>query len=135
MPTKAFGADPDCERPHSYLSLWFVVLAALRFALAFFIPLLVAIFLSYALSPLVARLQVWRVPRLLGASLVMGLFVALGAAALYRAGSDAASLLELLPQAVEKARVSLTDWQRDGVSPLHHLQETAAELEKLAPRE
>jgi predicted PurR-regulated permease PerM len=50
----------------------------------------------------------------------------------YRAGSDAVDLLELLPQAVEKVRVSFTEWQRDGVNPLHHVQETAAELEKLA---
>jgi predicted PurR-regulated permease PerM len=50
----------------------------------------------------------------------------------YRAGSDAVDLLELLPQAVEKVRVSFTEWQRDGVTPLQHVQETAAELEKLA---
>lgn len=109
-----------------------VALAAVRVAAAFFIPLLVSVFLSYALSPAIARLQAWRVPRVLGATLVMGVFVAVCAATVYRAGSDAADLLELLPQAVEKVRVSLTGWQRDGTNPLQHVQETAAELEKLA---
>jgi predicted PurR-regulated permease PerM len=109
-----------------------LVLAGIRFAEAFFIPLVISIFLSYALSPLVARLEAWRVPRALGAALVMLVFVALCGAAVYRAGSDAVDLLELLPQAVEKVRVSYTAWQRDGVNPLHHVQETAAELEKLA---
>jgi predicted PurR-regulated permease PerM len=109
-----------------------VALAAVRVAAAFFIPLLVSVFLSYALSPAVVRLQTWRVPRVVGATLVMAVFVTLCAAAVYRAGSDAADLLELLPQAVEKVRVSFTGWQRDGENPLHHVQETAAELEKLA---
>jgi predicted PurR-regulated permease PerM len=109
-----------------------VALAAIRVAAAFFIPLLISVFLSYALSPLVARLQRWRVPRMIGAALVMLGFIALCGAAVHRAGSDAADLLELLPQAVERVRLSFIDWQRDGVSPLHHMQETAAELEKLA---
>src|SRR5437870_8587596 len=38
-----------------------VVLAAIRIAEAFFIPLVISVFLSYALSPLVARLEMWRV--------------------------------------------------------------------------
>ena len=107
-------------------------LAAVRFAEAFFIPLVISIFLSYALSPLVARLEGWRVPRALGAAFVVIVLVALCGAAVYRAGSDAVELLELLPQAVEKLRLSFTAWQRDGVNPLHHVQETAAQLEKLA---
>jgi predicted PurR-regulated permease PerM len=109
-----------------------LILAAVRFAEAFFIPLVISIFLSYALSPLVTRLEAWRVPRALGAAFVVLVFVALCGAAVYRAGSDAVELLELLPQAVEKVRVSFTAWQRDGVNPLHHVRETAAELEKLA---
>jgi predicted PurR-regulated permease PerM len=109
-----------------------VALASVRVAAAFFVPLLVSVFLSYALSPAVARLQGWHVPRMVGATLVMAVFVTLCAAAAYRAGSDAADLLELLPQAVEKVRISFTGWQRDGENPLRHVQETAAELEKLA---
>jgi predicted PurR-regulated permease PerM len=109
-----------------------VFFAAIRFAEAFFIPLVVSIFLSYALSPLVARMESWRVPRALAAGLVVLVFVAACGAAVYRAGSDAVDLLELLPQAVEKVRVSFTAWQRGGVTPLQHVQETAAELEKLA---
>ena len=71
-----------------------VALAAVHFAAGFFIPLLISVFLSYALSPAVARLQMWRLPRVVGATLVMVVFVALCAAAVYRAGSDTAELLE-----------------------------------------
>jgi predicted PurR-regulated permease PerM len=108
-----------------------LVLAAVRFAEAFLIPLVISVFLSYALSPLVARLEAWRVPRAFGAAFVVLVFVALCGAAAYRAGSDAVDLLELLPQAVEKVRVSFTAWQRDGVNPLHHVQETAAVIDMM----
>jgi predicted PurR-regulated permease PerM len=126
------GAPPDVRTSALVIIALVLVLAAVRFAAAFFIPLVVSVFLSYTLSPLVGRLQAWRVPRVVGATIVMFLFVALCAGGVYRAGSDAAELLELLPQAVEKVRLSFAAWQRDGVNPLHHMQETAAELEKLA---
>lgn len=109
-----------------------VVFAAIRAGEAFFIPLAISVFLSYALSPLVTGLERWRLPRPIAAGIVMVIFVTAGAAVVYRAGSDAVDLLELLPQAVEKVRESITTWQRSEVSPLHHVQETAAELEKLA---
>ena len=125
-------SSPDVRTSALVFIALVVALAAIRVAAAFFIPLVLSVFLSYALSPLVARLQAWRVPRVLGATLVMFVFVALCGAAVYRAGSDATDLLELLPQAVEKVRVSFAGWQRDRVNPLHHVQETAAELEKLA---
>ncbi|HEV8256339.1 MAG TPA: hypothetical protein VGR42_05110, partial [Casimicrobiaceae bacterium] len=54
-----------------------VVLAAIRIAEAFFLPLVISVFLSYALSPLVARLEAWHVPRALGAAFVVLVFVAL----------------------------------------------------------
>lgn len=109
-----------------------VVLGAIYLAAAFFIPLVISVFLSSAFAPLVARLHAWGMPRNIGAAIVMVAFVALSGAALYRAGSDTIDLLEVLPQAVEKARIAFTAWQKSGVSPLRHVQETAAELEKLA---
>ncbi len=123
---------PDVQTTALVIIALVVSLVAIRVAAPFLIPLVVSLFLSYTLSPLVGRLQAWRVPRVVGATVVMFGFVALCAAAVYRAGSDAGDLLELLPQAVEKVRVSLAAWQRAGVNPLHHVQETAAELEKLA---
>jgi predicted PurR-regulated permease PerM len=126
------AVTPDLRTTALILIALVVVLAAIRIAAAFFIPLVISVFLSYALSPLVSRLQALRVPRGLAATLVMLAFIALCGAAVYRAGSDSVDLLELLPQAVEKVRVAFIAWQRDGVSPLHHVQETAAELEKLA---
>jgi predicted PurR-regulated permease PerM len=132
VPPTAVRSVADVQTTALIVIALVVVLVAIHVAAAFFIPLLVSVFLSYTLSPLVGRLQAWHIPRAVGATVVMFAFVALCTAAVYRAGSDAAELLELLPQAVEKVRLSFAAWQRDGVNPLHHVQETAAELEKLA---
>jgi predicted PurR-regulated permease PerM len=128
----AGGAAPDLRTSALVVIALVVVFAAIRIAEAFFIPLVISVFLSYALSPLVARLEAWRIPRTLAAGVVVLVFLAACGAAVYRAGSDAVDLLELLPQAVEKVRVSFIAWQRGGVNPLQHVQETAKELEKLA---
>jgi predicted PurR-regulated permease PerM len=123
---------PDFPRAAVIAVSLVALFAAIRAGAAFFIPLTISILLSYALSPAVAGLQRLRFPRALAAGIVVLAFVGASATAVYRAGSDAADLLELLPQAVEKLRLSITDWQKSGVSPLHHVQETAVELEKLA---
>ena len=51
------------------------VIAALYLAQSFFIPLLLGILSSYALCPIVDRLQRWHMPRVIGAGIVLGLFV------------------------------------------------------------
>jgi predicted PurR-regulated permease PerM len=107
-------------------------LFALRVGAAFFIPLLVSIMLSYALSPAVNRLERWHVPRPFGAALVMVLLIAAGTAAIHRAGADAEALLEQLPRAVEKVRLAVSASQRTAPGPLEHVKRTATELEKLA---
>lgn len=133
-PGPSTHATASVTLPHIAISIVSLILAlaAVRAGAAFFIPLAISVFLSYALSPVVARLEQWRIPRALAAGIVVLSFAAASAAALYRTGSDAADVIELLPQAVEKVRLSLLDSQRDGAGPLHHVQETAAELEKLA---
>src|SRR5690349_25088997 len=68
-------------------------LFAIRAGAAFFIPLLLSLFLNYALSPVVGRLASWGVPRVLGAALVILAFSAAIAGALYRIGSDAGDVI------------------------------------------
>src|SRR5215470_9649503 len=65
-----------------------VVFVAIRAGEAFFIPLAISVFLTYALSPLVSRLERWRMSRPVAAGIVMVIFVTAGAAAVYRAGTD-----------------------------------------------
>ena len=69
----------------------------LQWASAVFIPLLLGLMLSYALSPLVDRLQRWRVPRALGAAgLLISLLLGAGTG-VYSLADDASALLESPP--------------------------------------
>jgi len=98
----------------------------------FFIPLLVSLFLSYALSPVVSRLERFRVPRGLGAAITLALVIAATASGVQLALSGAADVLEELPRAVQKLRYAVYSWQRDGEGPLKQVRKTADELQKLA---
>jgi predicted PurR-regulated permease PerM len=107
-------------------------LFAIRAGAAFFIPLLLSLFLNYALSPVVGRLTSWGVPRALGAALVILAFSAAIAGALYRVGSDAGDVIQEIPSAVQRLRIVLTHAQQDHTGTLEHVQRTASELQKLA---
>jgi predicted PurR-regulated permease PerM len=107
-------------------------LFAIRAGAAFFIPLLLSLFLNYALSPVVSRLTSWGVPRALGAALVVLAFSAAIAGALYRVGSDAGDVIQEIPSAVQRLRIVLTHAQQDHTGTLEHVQRTASELQKLA---
>lgn len=107
-------------------------LFAVRAGAAFFIPLLLSLFLNYALSPVVTRLASWGVPRAVGAALVVLAFSAAIAGALYRVGSDAGDVIQEIPSAVQRLRIALTHAQQDHNGALEHVQRTASELQKLA---
>ena len=100
---------------------------------AFFIPLFVSLFMSYALSPLVDWLERCRLPRSLSAAVTMALVTVLVVFGVQSALSGTADVLEELPQAVQKLRYEVTAWQRDGKGgALKQVQKTADELSKLA---
>jgi len=109
-----------------------VVVFALHLGAAFFIPLLVSLFSSYALSPVVSRLERWHVPRALGAALAMLLVIAALGYGAERALSSASDVLEELPRAVQKLRYTVVSWERNARGPLKQVRKTADELQKLA---
>ena len=130
MNARAFRLD---TRTVALVALAVVVIPfALYAGAAFFIPLLVSLFLSYALSPVVDRMERVRVPRALGAALTMLLVITLASAGVQGALNGAADVLEELPQAVQRLRVAVTSWSRDGQGPLKQVRKTADELQKLA---
>jgi predicted PurR-regulated permease PerM len=109
-----------------------LTLFALRTGAAFFIPLLLSLFLNYALAPVVTRLSRLGLPRPVGAALAVALVVAVLAGAFYRVSNDAATVLEQLPSAVQRLRLALTENQRQHSGALEHVKQAAKELEKLA---
>ncbi|MDQ3169538.1 MAG: AI-2E family transporter [Acidobacteriota bacterium] len=77
--------------------LWF-----LRTARALLIPIAVAVLLSYAVEPVVARLARARVPRALGAALVLLLLTGLFAWGVYALRDEVSALLAAAPAAAAK---------------------------------
>jgi predicted PurR-regulated permease PerM len=108
------------------------VIAALYFARAFFIPLIIGILASYTLHPLVDWLKALRIPQPLAAALVIAI---LGGALTWTAVSvsdDVAALIEKLPDAARKIRLHVSQDSSGGPTPLQNVQEAARELEKAA---
>jgi predicted PurR-regulated permease PerM len=111
------------------------MLAVLRWASGFFIPLMVGLVFSYALSPLVDWLHRRRVPRSLSAAvLILGILGGMGAA-VYSLADDANELVTSLPEAARKLRDSLNRERvakKSEPSTLETVQKAAAELQKAA---
>ena len=106
--------------------------AALYVARGFFVPLLIGILASYALRPLVDRLQAWRVPRSIGAALALLLVVGSLAWIGATIGSDADALIEKLPDAARKLRHELSATRTGAPTALQNVQAAAKELQGAA---
>ena len=107
-------------------------LFALRWAQAVFIPLLVAIMFTYALTPVVDALCRWRLPRSVGAAvLLMGLVSALGAGA-YHLQDDADNLIQSLPDAARTLRKALSGTRSPSDSNMDKVQKAADQLQMAA---
>ena len=83
------------------------VIFALHWGRAFFIPLMLGVMISYAFSPLVNRMQKWRIPRAIGAAVLLIGIVGGAGSLVYSLSDDAAQLIETLPDAAEKFRKTL----------------------------
>ena len=127
-------AAPIEKRTVAMIIAALVVLPFVLYAgAAFFIPLFVSLFMSYALSPVVDWMERCHLPRSASAAMTMILVTALLVIGVQQALSGTADVLEELPQAVQKLRYEVTSWQRDGKGgALKQVQKTADELQKLA---
>lgn len=105
--------------------------AMLKWASAFFIPLMLGLLLSYALSPIVDSLQRWRVPRAVSAGLlIVGLLGGAGAS-IYSFGDDVNALIDSLPEAAAKVRDAVRK-RSSASAPLDTVQKAAQQLEQAA---
>lgn len=108
-------------------------IAALKVAQDFFIPVVVGIFLAYALRPIVSKLTDWRIPEPLAAAIVMLVLVCAIAEGAYAMRDQATSALADLPHAAHAIRMRLHDLANDSApSPLAHVKAAAQELKKAA---
>lgn len=104
----------------------------LNWARAIFIPLMLGVMISYALAPFVNLLQRWRVPRVIGAAvLLLGILGGTGFV-VYSLGDDATKLIETLPAAVHKFRVARLKQRKTSTGTIASMQKAATQLEKAA---
>jgi predicted PurR-regulated permease PerM len=127
-------AAPLEKRTIAMVAAALIVLPFVLYAgAAFFIPLFVSLFMSYALSPVVDGMERCRLPRAISAALTMLAVTLLVVLGVQQALSGTTDVLAELPQAVQKLRYEVTAWQRDGKGgALKQVQKTADELQKLA---
>ena len=108
-----------------------VVLAVLQLAQPVLIPFVVSGLLFYALDPIVDTMQRWRLPRAIGAALVLLAAIAGVGAGAYALSGDVMRVVEQLPAGVRKLG---TELRRPSPQPsaLSSVQETAKELDRAA---
>lgn len=106
-------------------------LFALHVASAVFIPVLLGIIATYALSPIVDRLERFRLPRALGAAVLIGMLCATAGWTAYSLSDDATNLIESLPDATQKVRDAVRA-RRGHPSAMDKVQQAAVQLEQVA---
>jgi predicted PurR-regulated permease PerM len=107
---------------------------ALYWGRAFFVSLLMGILIAYALNPVVLRLQRLRVPRWLGATLVMLALCGAGALAAVPLSDQVGAVLEQVPEAARKISARLSARQGGEPGTLEKVQVAAREIENATSR-
>lgn len=142
--SSALAEKQDAERvllhmPVDVRSASLVVLAvlatvfALQWASAVFIPLMVSLLLTYALAPLVTRLERIKISRWFGAAAILLILGGAIAWTTYSLAGSALQLVDSLPLAAQKLRAQVRQGAaaRTG-TPLDSVQQAASQLERVA---
>ena len=104
---------------------------AMQWAKEILIPILLGVMLSYALTPVVTRLQRWGLPRPAGAGLVLAAIVVALGWGTWALTDQANALVDTLPRVTKKVR-ELTQSRQGTVAAIDKVQKAAQELEAAA---
>jgi predicted PurR-regulated permease PerM len=131
-------AAPALRTPVDVYSVSLAVLAVLtvvfmlNWASAVFIPLMLGVMISYALSAPVNLMQKWHIPRAIGAAVLLLVIVGGTGSAVYSLGDDAGDLIETLPEAAHKLRLALIKEWGTSEGTMEKVQKAATQLERAA---
>jgi len=131
-------ATSSLHMPMDVYTVSLVVLAvlaivfALHWARAVFIPLMLGVMISYALSAPVNWLQKWHIPRAIGAAVLLLAIVGGTGSAVYSLSDDAGELIESLPEAARKLRLALLKERATSAGTMEQVQKAATLLERAA---
>ncbi|MBI3431063.1 MAG: AI-2E family transporter [Hydrogenophilales bacterium] len=110
----------------------FAVVFILDWAQTVFIPLVLGVITSYALSPLVNQLHKWHMPRAIGAALLLLMIVGGIGYLAYSLQDQAASMIETLPEAAQKFRQTLRREWGMSKGAIENVQKAADQIEHAA---
>jgi predicted PurR-regulated permease PerM len=108
------------------------VLAVLKLASGFFIPVMIALVFTYALSPLVDAAARARIPRALSAAVLILAVLGGSGGVVYSMADDANQLISSLPEAATKLRDAMRRRTGGPHTPVDAVQKAATELQKAA---
>jgi predicted PurR-regulated permease PerM len=108
------------------------VVLMLQYAQAMIIPIVLGVLISYALDPIVTAMARRRVPRSIGAALLLIVITGAGGRLLYGLRAEATAIVEQLPQAARRLRQTLENGRPTTASAIEQMQKAATELQKAA---
>lgn len=108
------------------------VVLMLQYAQAMIIPIVLGVLISYALDPIVTAMARRRVPRSIGAALLLIVIIGAGGSLLYGLRTEASAIVEQLPQAAKRLRRALENDRPTTANAIQQMQSAAAELQKAA---
>ncbi len=108
------------------------VVGALYLGRAFFVPLLIGILASYALSPLADWLEHRRVPRAIGAALIMAMLIGSMAWVAVALQDQTTAMIKKLPEAARNLRQKMANTRQTQPTALQNMQEAAKEIQSAA---
>jgi predicted PurR-regulated permease PerM len=138
-PTAGHPGEPpptvvDIVRARGFALTLIAVIAlivALQWGRPVFIPLVIGILLAYALEPFVTALARLKVPRSVGAGVVLLLFVGILAVGAYALTGQAMQIVRQVPEAAQRIRERVRTADRTP-TPLGDVQKAATELQRTA---
>jgi predicted PurR-regulated permease PerM len=104
----------------------------LHWAADVLIPVMAGVTCSYALAPLVNRLERMRIARPIGAALTLIALVGSMGGTVYALSADATQLMESLPDAAQTIRQAMRARRNQPATTLDKMQEAATQLEQAA---
>ena len=110
----------------------FAVIFILDWAQTVFIPLVLGVVVSYALSPLVTQLHKWHVPRTVGAAALLLLIVGGIGSMAFSLHDETVSMIETLPEAAQKLRQTLRTQRSGSTGAIENVQKAVDQIEHAA---
>jgi len=130
--TKVLTSPVDVRSVSLAVLAVLAVIFTLHWARDVFIPMMLGVMISYALSPLVSLMQEWRIPRAIGAGILLIGIVGGGGSLAYSLGDDASQLIETLPDVASKLRQVLHKERGVSEGAMEKVQRAATQLERAA---